>query len=118
LPEDIDKDVAFCLYRVLQESVNNAANNARARRVRVTLSAGADQIRLEVADDGIGFDPTTVMQGPGLGLISMQERVRLASGELSIESRHGAGATIRACVSLVHAPAASYARGRAAEANG
>jgi signal transduction histidine kinase len=118
VPEHLDKDVALCVYRVLQESVNNAAKHARAPHVRVALSDGGDQIRLEVADDGIGFDPATAMQGPGLGLISMQERVRLVSGELSIVSRPGAGATIRACVSLVHAPAASEAGGRSAEAIG
>jgi signal transduction histidine kinase len=100
IPGDIPKDVALCVYRVLQEAVNNAVKHARARRVMVALRDGGGELQLEVVDDGVGFDPDATANGPGLGLISMKERLRVVRGEMFITSRPGAGATIRARVPL------------------
>jgi signal transduction histidine kinase len=97
---DIPKDVALCVYRVLQEALNNAVKHARARRVTVALRDAGDEIQLDVVDDGIGFDPNATANSPGLGLISMKERLRIVRGEMTIKSRPGAGATIRARVPL------------------
>jgi signal transduction histidine kinase len=55
-------------------------------------------VELEVIDTGIGFDPEAAMRSHGLGLISMQERLSLVKGEISIESKPGAGTTVRARV--------------------
>lgn len=98
IPDDLPKDVALCIFRVLQESVNNALKHARARHVTVGLRDEGGELRLEVTDDGTGFDRDAAMKGSGLGLISMQERLTIVGGELSIESRPGNGATIRARV--------------------
>ncbi len=100
MPDDVPTDVALCVFRVLQEAVNNAVKHSRARRVTVTLWGLGNEIRLEVADDGIGLDPDRATKGPGLGLISMKERLSLVKGEIVIESATGAGATIRARVPL------------------
>lgn len=103
IPEEVPKDVAFCVFRVLQEAVNNAMKHSGARRVQVTLWHREGEVRLEIVDDGIGFDPDAAMKGPGLGLISMKERVGLLAGEMVIESRRGAGTTVRARVPLSRA---------------
>jgi PAS domain S-box-containing protein len=96
IPENLSKDVALCLFRVLQEAVNNAVRHGQPHRVTVGLSASDADVRLDIVDDGIGFDPDLAMEGPGLGLISMHERLGLIGGALRIESRPGAGTAIRA----------------------
>jgi signal transduction histidine kinase len=68
--------------------------------VTVSLRGGGDEIQLEVADWGVGFDPEVVMKSHGLGLIGMKERISLVDGECTIESRPGAGTRIRARVPL------------------
>ena len=87
-------------FRVVQEALTNVVRHAQARHVRVGIRRRGAQLRLLVADDGIGFDPreaqVRAVQGASLGLVGMQERVLLAGGELSIESRAGQGTTIRA----------------------
>jgi len=98
IPDDLPKDVALCVFRVLQEAVNNALKHAGARHVTVGLRDEGEELRLEVADDGTGFDRDAAMNGSGLGLISMQERLTIVGGELTIDSRPGTGATIRARV--------------------
>jgi PAS domain S-box-containing protein len=95
VPDDVPQDVALCLFRVLQEAVTNAVKHAGVRRVTVTLRGTDDEIRLDVVDTGIGFDQRTAMKGRGLGLISMQERVRLVDGNIVIESRPGQGTAVR-----------------------
>ena len=92
----LPKDVALCLFRVLEEALNNAVRHGHPRQVTVGLSANDADVRLDIVDDGIGFDPVLAMKGPGLGLISMHERLGLIGGELRIESRAGAGTAIRA----------------------
>ena len=84
MPDKLPKDVALCLFRVLQEAVDNAVRHGHPRQVTVELSASDADVRLDIVDDGIGFDPVLAMKGPGLGLISMHERLGLIGGELRI----------------------------------
>ena len=84
----------------MQEAVRNAVKHSGVRAVTVFLRGGGGEIQLEVADEGVGFDPDVVMRNHGLGLIGMMERVRLVDGECTIESRPGAGTHIRARVPL------------------
>jgi signal transduction histidine kinase len=100
IPGHVPKDIALGLYRVLQEAINNAVKHAGVARVTVTLRGVGDDIELEIVDTGAGFNPNTAMRGGGLGLISMQERLSLVNGNISIESRLGGGTTIRARVPL------------------
>jgi PAS domain S-box-containing protein len=65
VPDDVPKDVALCLFRVLQEAVNNAVRHAAVSRVDVTLRGRGGELELEVADAGIGFDPHVAIKGHG-----------------------------------------------------
>jgi PAS domain S-box-containing protein len=101
MPQKLAPEVGLCLFRVLQEAIQNAAKHSQARSIEVALTGAADQIQLLVQDSGIGFDPEAALNGEGLGLTSMKERLRLVQGELSIESGPSRGTSIRARVPLV-----------------
>ncbi len=81
------------IYRLVQEALTNVAKHANAKRVRVEVAASDGQVRLEIADDGNGFDISVV--GAGFGLASMRERIALAGGTIDIASGRG-GTTVRA----------------------
>ena len=85
------------LYRIAQEALHNAGRHARATRVRVALNQDDAEIRLEVWDNGVGFDPQG--EHPGhFGLNTMRERATELGGRLEIESRPEAGTKIRAII--------------------
>jgi len=98
MPEHMPPEIALCLFRVLQEALQNAVKHSGGSRFTVELRGAPDEIRLTVSDTGVGFDRKAAMSDRGLGLISMQERVHLVKGELSIESKPNFGTTIRARV--------------------
>jgi PAS domain S-box-containing protein len=100
VPDDLPDPVALALFRVLQEALSNAVRHAAVRRVSVSLGGSRNEIQLDVADEGVGFDPETVMRSHGLGLLSMRERLNLVDGECEIVSRPGEGTRIRARVPL------------------
>jgi signal transduction histidine kinase len=110
IPDSVPKDVALCLFRVLQEAVNNAVRHAVVDHVDVTLRGCDAALELEVADAGIGFDPDSAVRGRGLGLVSMDERLSLVNGTLTIESKPGMGTTIRANVPLHSEPGSNDER--------
>jgi signal transduction histidine kinase len=99
--ESLDRDVALCLYRVTQEALTNALRHACARNVLVELTAAAD-IELRVADDGVGF-VADGSAGTGLGLRSIDERVRLVHGRVRIDSRPGHGTALMVYIPLTAA---------------
>jgi signal transduction histidine kinase len=78
--------------RVGQEALSNVRKHAAASRVQVVLTYGRDTVRLEVSDDGAGFDPARV--SGGFGLRGMRGRVAEAGGSLSVRSTPGAGVTV------------------------
>jgi signal transduction histidine kinase len=82
------------LFRVLQEALHNAVKHSGTKRVEVQLAEHANEVHLIVRDSGRGFDIEAARQGAGLGLTSMQERVRLVSGTILIESKPMGGTTI------------------------
>jgi signal transduction histidine kinase len=95
----IPHPVAAALYRVAQEAVRNAVRHAAAHRVRVVLHQENGTATLEVLDDGKGFDLQEAEQRrPGMGLLSMRERVALVDGELVIRTAPGGGTSIGATV--------------------
>jgi PAS domain S-box-containing protein len=101
IPGDLSKEIALCMFRVLQEALQNAIKHSQAQRFDVSFSRTlSGMICLTVHDSGIGFDPGESIKGRGLGLISMKERLNLVGGELSIESQPGKGTTIHARVPL------------------
>jgi signal transduction histidine kinase len=84
-------------FRVTQEALTNVIRHAHATRVEVELRLAPDGPRLEVRDDGRGFDTLAArLTGDGQGLLGMRERVALAGGELEIDSVPGRGTTVRA----------------------
>ena len=87
LSQMVSKEVSLCLFRVLQEALNNAVKYSGVRRFAVQLNGTADEIHLAVRDFGKGFDAEAAMNGRGLGLISMRERVSLVKGTISISSK-------------------------------
>jgi signal transduction histidine kinase len=89
----LDSDTETTIYRLVQEALANAARHASARTVRVTVAEYDAAIEVTVADDGRGFDPALTMGG--FGLRGMHERVRLAGGDLQIDSS-AAGSVVRA----------------------
>jgi PAS domain S-box-containing protein len=88
-------EIGLCLFRVLQEALHNAIKHSGAKRFKVQLAEHSNEVHLTVSDFGRGFDVELVRQGSGLGLTSMQERVRLVNGAISIESKPMGGTTIR-----------------------
>ena len=87
-------EVGLCLFRILQEALHNALKYSGTKRVEVQLAEDSNEVHLIVRDSGRGFDIEAARQGRGLGLTSMQERVRLVSGTISIESKPMGGTTI------------------------
>ena len=97
VPENVSKRIVLCLYRVLQEALQNAIKHSGTRKVVVSLLGGADHIELTVDDFGVGFDLET-SQRRGLGLTNMNERLKAVDGHLAIHSQPQRGTSIRACV--------------------
>ena len=97
----LPKDLGLCVYRVAQEALRNVVKHAGAAEARVSLMRSGRDVVLTVQDRGVGFDAAEVRSREGLGLSSMQERVRLVHGELSIESQLGHGTTVRVRVPVV-----------------
>jgi PAS domain S-box-containing protein len=98
VPRTIPREISLCLFRVLQEAVQNAAKHSGARHFAVDLCGSAEGINLTVRDQGVGFDWQNAESARGLGLISMKERLQLVSGKLSVKSEPGRGTTISARV--------------------
>ena len=90
----------MCAYRVIQEALNNAVRHAKADSIEITLEKDGQTLKLEVSDDGIGFDKAQARSSEHIGLSSMRERVRLLDGTLNIHSTPGAGTTVSAVVPL------------------
>jgi PAS domain S-box-containing protein len=100
LPSTLPPDVSLCFFRVLQEALHNSAKYSGAQHIDVELWATPNEIRLTVSDSGEGFDLQAAKESLGLGLISMEERLKLVGGELLIESQPKHGTTIQARVFL------------------
>jgi PAS domain S-box-containing protein len=100
LPAPLPPDISLCLFRVLQEALRNSLKHSGARHVEVGLWGTPDEIRLAVSDRGVGFDSELAKKGRGLGLLSMEERLKLLQGTISIDSEPNRGTTIHARVPL------------------
>ena len=100
LSEKPRTDVALCLFRVAQEAIRNVQKHSGMRRALVQLDEDSGSLRLRISDQGAGFDSEAADFSQGLGLLSMEERLRSLDGELFIHSRPGAGTCIEACIPL------------------
>jgi PAS domain S-box-containing protein len=96
----VPSEIGLCLFRVLQEALHNATKHSGVKRIDVQLREESGEIHLIVRDSGRGFDIEAARQGRGLGLTSMQERVRLVNGTIDIQSKPMDGTTILVRVPL------------------
>jgi signal transduction histidine kinase len=103
IPTPLDGEVSLTLFRVTQEALRNAGKHSEAKNIRIELVGEAAGLLLRISDDGVGYDPGA-KPGYGLGVISMEERLRLVNGTLSICSRVGLGTQVGACVPLPAPP--------------
>jgi len=100
LPKVLPPEISLCLFRVLQEALQNAMKHSGSACFDVSLGKGLNEIQLSVRDSGRGFDVDEAMNGLGVGLVSMKERLKLVDGQLFIDSKIQQGTTIRASVPL------------------
>jgi PAS domain S-box-containing protein len=100
MPATVPQEISICLFRVMQEGLNNALKHSGVKLFEVKLLGLSTEIRLAVRDAGKGFDPELTKDTPGLGLVSMQERVRLVKGTILITSRPLSGTQINVRVPL------------------
>ena len=100
LPSPVPPEISLCLFRVLQEALQNAAKHSGVRQFDVQLKETPNEIHLSVSDRGVGFNLEAARKAGGLGLNHMQERLKLVKGSLSIDSQPKRGTTIHARVPL------------------
>ena len=96
--------IELALYRIAQECLQNVVKHADAKKARLTFAVDNDTARLEIVDDGVGFDtfehPLGSDEMGGYGLLSMAERAEIVGGRLNIRSRPGAGTAVTATIPL------------------
>ena len=100
LPGPLSPDISLCFFRILQEALHNSAKHSGVRHFQVRLWGTPDEVHLTVKDSGAGFDREATNASRGLGLISMEERLKLVKGTLSIDSQPKRGTTVHARVPL------------------
>jgi signal transduction histidine kinase len=98
-PATLPQDVTLCLFRVVQEALQNALKYSHAHQVSVHLNGSASELALTITDDGVGFDVKSAW-GKGLGLVSIGERVEAIGGTVEILSKPGAGTRVEVRVPL------------------
>ena len=98
----LPEEYKTCVYRIVQEALNNCSKHAYAKNVRVTVRQEPERLSLTIQDDGKGFDPSRVR---GLGLVGMNERVSQLGGVLKVDSHQGRGTCLRVDLPLARASA-------------
>jgi signal transduction histidine kinase/ABC-type uncharacterized transport system substrate-binding protein len=100
IPRAVPPNVALCLFRIVQEGLQNLRKYSGASQGRVNLRKEGDRLFLSVSDEGRGFDAKEMGNRVGLGIRSMGERARLVGGQFEIHSKPGKGTKIVVCVPL------------------
>ena len=100
IAKTLPTEISLCLFRVLQEALQNAIKHSGSHSFEVALRGHVNAVELMVKDSGSGFDLQQSIKGRGLGLTSMKERLALVHGQLSIHSELGRGTTVQARVPL------------------
>jgi len=100
IPRDVSPNVALCLFRIVQEGLQNLKKYSGASQGQVNLRKEGDKLFLSVSDEGRGFEMMEMRNRVGLGMRSMGERARLVGGQFEIHSQRGKGTRIDVCVPL------------------
>jgi signal transduction histidine kinase len=93
ISEELSDDYKICIYRLVQEALNNVARHSGGKNARVHVEQSSDKIVVSVSDDGRGFEAQRIR---GLGLLGMEERVKRLGGTITIDSTSEQGTTLRA----------------------
>ena len=101
LNDDLTDAHRTCIFRVVQEALNNSVKHSNAGEVRVVIHRDGDALSISVEDDGVGFDPS---HNKGLGLLGMMERVSGLGGQLHIKSQPGHGTVLSTYFQLADKP--------------
>jgi signal transduction histidine kinase len=96
VPRTLPGDVALCLFRIVQEALRNIKRHSGANQAEVRLEGSGDKLHLSVSDRGRGFDAKERSNQGGIGIRSMEDRLRLLGGHLQIHSQPGEGTRIDA----------------------
>jgi signal transduction histidine kinase len=104
VPEDLPDEYRICIYRLVQEALNNAVKHSGARNAKVVVERSEKSMKVQVSDDGRGFDAAKLR---GLGILGMEERVKRLGGTLRIESEPGHGSSVIAELPLPSSGSAS-----------
>jgi len=97
MPSGLPDQMKTGIYRLVQEALQNAARHAHAKNAKVSVTSSPQKVEVEIADDGIGFEPARTR---GMGILGMEERIRQLGGSFELESAPGKGATVRAVLPL------------------
>jgi signal transduction histidine kinase len=100
IPRSLPGEVALCLYRIVQEALHNVFKHSGAKSAAVEMYTTDTDVQLNVSDTGKGFDVESARAAGGLGLVSMEERLRALGGVIRIESRRSEGARIEVTLPL------------------
>ncbi|HEX7860963.1 MAG TPA: PAS domain-containing protein [Verrucomicrobiae bacterium] len=98
IPPVLDQKIALCLYRIIQEALQNTIKHSHATHAKILLHREGDSIHLLVSDDGLGFDMINASHRASLGLVGMRERVQQVDGHITFKSVPGGGTEIIAVV--------------------
>ena len=98
VPRGINPDVALCIFRIVQEALRNVKKHSGASCAEVRLRGQDEMLYLSVSDAGVGFDKKLKSSRGGLGIRSMEERLRLVGGRMDIVSGKNRGTTLTVCV--------------------
>jgi PAS domain S-box-containing protein len=99
-PSPVLPDVSICLFRVLQEALHNGVMHSGVQKFSVQLWGESDEIHLRVSDSGVGFDLGAARGGRGLGLVRIEQRIKLVEGTSLIDSQPGKGTTVQVSVPM------------------
>jgi len=100
MPCDIPREVALCLFRITQEALQNVKRHSRADSAEVRVEGREQKIYLSISDTGLGFDSSVDATQRGIGIRSMEERVRLLGGQFALYSQHLEGTKIEVWVPI------------------
>jgi PAS domain S-box-containing protein len=109
--DDFPPESSLAIYRIVQEALTNAARHANPRSVSISLAADADSMRIEITDDGVGFNSTK--RPSSVGMLSMHERARAIGGKLTVQSSPGKGTTVTLVAPVGGRGGESYGSGSA-----
>lgn len=107
LPEPIPSETALCLFRIVQEGLQNVNKHSRASQAEVRLTGRPSEISLFLSDNGVGFDLSQDHASKGIGILSMKERARMLYGTFEIRSAPTKGTQITVKIPLENAHAAA-----------